>query len=163
MDNTIWSTLKGGYKIPYNASIPLKKLKRATRPEEMEKIFTELWDNLRHQGDVGTASYAAAPHLVSICIEKRSLDWNFIGLCVLIENCRVKGDNPELPGEYQDLYFDSLKQFQNYLLLNFNSITDRESLRLTLALLATLNGQPELGRALEILDEDAVSEFLENY
>ena len=163
LENSIWPTLAGGYKIPYNASRPLRKLKDATQKEEFDNIFSELWDNLHHQGDVGLASYLSVPQLVSICMEKKSLDWNFIGLCVLIENCRIEKHNPELPGEYQDLYFDSLTQFERYLLLNFKNITDRTSLRLTLALFATLNGQPGLGRAIENLDEDVLPGFLEEY
>jgi hypothetical protein len=163
LDNRIWSTLEGGYKIPYNVSIPLKKLKHASRQDELASIFTELWDNLHHQGDVGTASYLAVPELVSICIDKKSLDWNFIGLCVVIENCRLDGRNPELPVEFQDDYFESLTQLEKYLLLHFKSITDQTALRLTLSLFATVNGQPGLGRAIEILDEDMLPEFLEQH
>lgn len=163
LDNRIWATLQGGYKIPYNASKPLKKLRDAIRQDEFGDIFKELWENLHHQGDVGTASYLAVPQLVSICIDKKSLDWNFIGLCVLIENCRLKKHNPEIPGEYQDHYFDSLTQFERYLLLNFKSITDQTALRLTLALFATINGQPGLGKAIEMLDEDLLTEFIEQH
>jgi hypothetical protein len=70
---------------------------------------------------------------------------------------------PELPKEYQDIYFESLTHFERYLLLNFKSITDQTALRLTLALFATVNGQPSLGRAIEILDEDILPEFLEQH
>jgi hypothetical protein len=163
LDNKIWSNVEGGYKIPYNASRPLRKLRDATQKDEIENIFAELWENLHHQGDVGLASYLAVPQLVSICIEKKSLDWNFIGLCVLIENSRIEEHNPQLPVEFQDLYFDSLVQFEKYLLLNFKSIADRDALRLTLALFATVNGQPGLGKAIENLDEDLLKEFLEEY
>ena len=163
LDNKIWPSLHGGYKIPYNASTALKKLRDTNQAKDYNAIFTELWDNLHHQGDVGLASYLALPHLVSICIAKNSLDWNYIGLCVLIENCRLKGDNPEIPKEYQDHYFQALTTFERYLLSNFKTITDRTATRLALALLATLNGLPELGRAIEILDEDEVPNFLENY
>lgn len=163
LDNSIWPTLNGGYKIPYNASRPLRKLRDSTQPEEIEKAFAELWENLHHQGDVGLASYLAVPQLVSICINKNTLDWNFIGLCVLIENCRIEDRNPELPDEYHDIYFDALSQFEVYLLSNFKNITDRVALRLSLALFATLNGQPGLGKAIENMDEDILAEFLERF
>jgi hypothetical protein len=163
LDDRIWATLAGGYKIPYNASRPLKKLRDATRQDEFAPVFAELWDNLHHQGDVGIASYLAIPQLVSICINKKLLDWNFIGLCVVIENCRLDGNNPELPEEYQNPYFESLSQFERYLLLNFKSITDQTALRLSLALFATVNGQPGLGKAIEILEEDLLQEFLEQH
>ena len=161
LEDTLWKTLKGGYKIPYDVSRPLKKLRNADNFEDQQAIFNDLWENLHHQGDVGVASYLAVPQLIAICIDKRSLDWNFIGLCVVIENCRINNQNPELPAEYDDLYFGSLTKFEKYLLLNFKNIADRTALRLTLALFATINGQPGLGRAIENLDEDVLREFLD--
>ena len=163
LQDPIWATLKGGYKIPYNASKPLRKLQNAGSRDEMQVIFDELWENLHHQGDVGIASYLAVPQLINICVDKKSLDWNFIGLCTLIENSRLDIRNPELPEEYDELYFGSLTQFEKYLLLNFKNISDRTALRLTLALLATINGQPGLGKAIENLDEGALEEFLQQF
>ena len=163
LDDKIWPKLEGGYRIPYNASRPLKKLKDSAHQKDQEVIFTELWYNLHHQGDVGLASYLSVPQLVSICINKNSLDWNFIGLCTTIENCRLNGDNPELPPEYQEDYHESLTLFERYLLLNFKNIIDRVAVRLTLSLFATVNGQPDLGKAIEMLDEDMITEFLKEY
>ena len=163
LDDKIWSKLDGAHKTPYNASSALRKLKVATRPDEFSSVFSDLWENLHHQGDLGLASYLSIPQLVSICIEKRSLDWNFIGLCVVIENCRLAGNNPELPAEFENLYFDSLANFEKYLLLNFKNLHDRNALRLSLALFAILNGQPELGKAIEILNDDEISVLLEKY
>ena len=131
--------------------------------KERQEIFNELWENLHHQGHVGLASYLAIPHLIDICIESKSLDWNFIGLCVTIENCRINGENPEIPSQYDDLYFGSLTKFEKYLLANFKNINDRTAFRLALALLATLNGQPGLGKAIEILNDDVVDGFLSKY
>jgi len=163
LDDRSWGLLDGGYRIPYDASKPLKKLKGVTSQKERQELFDELWENLHHQGDVGLASYLAVPHLIDTCIENKSLDWNFIGLCVTIENCRVSGKNPELPRQYDDLYLGSLTKFEKYLLLNLKNINDRTAFRLAIALLATVNGQPALGKAIEILDEDVVDDFLSRY
>jgi hypothetical protein len=163
LDNPIWNTLTGGYKFPYNASLPLKRLAAASRQSDFEAILDDLWENLHHQGDVGTASYLAIPQLVSICISKKSLHWKFIGLCVMIENCRLEKHNPEVPTEFQDEYLDALAELERYLLQNLKSITDQTSLRLSLALFATINGQPGLGKAIEIMDDDLLTEFLENH
>jgi hypothetical protein len=163
LDDKIWSTAKGGYKIPYDASRLLRRLRDASQRDESDSIFSELWDNLHHQGDVGLASYLAVPQLVAICMEKRYLDWNFIGLCVTIEQARLEDHNPEIPPEFQDIYFDSLGQFEKYLLSNFKNISDRTALRLTLSLLATVNGQPSLGKAIGMMEEDLLAEFLEQY
>src|SRR4030095_1965860 len=118
---------------------------------------------LHHQGDVGLASYFALPQLVEICINKNSLDWNFVGLCVLIEHCRQTDGNPELPNEFKDEYFDALKKLEGYFLTNFENIKDPTTLRLTLALFATVNGQVDLGKAIQNLDEDMVKDFLEQF
>ena len=160
LEDRNWGLLEGGYRIPYDASKPLRKLKGAENANERQEIFDELWENLHQQGDVGMASYLAIPHLIDICIESKSLDWNFIGLCVTIENCRLNGENPELPSQYDDLYFGSLTKFEKYLSVNLKNISDRTAFRLTLSLLATVNGQPRLGKAIENLDEDAVDGFL---
>jgi hypothetical protein len=163
LDDRNWGLLEGGYRIPYDVSKPLRKLKNTTNANERREIFDELWGNLHHEGNVGLASYLAVPHLVDICIESKSLDWNFIGLCVKIENCRLNGENPELPNQYDDFYFSSLTKFEKYLSGNFKNINDRTAFRLTLSLLATVNGQPRLGKAIENLDEDTVDEFLSHY
>ena len=163
LDDRNWGLFEGGYRIPYDASRPLRKLRDAVNSKERQEIFDELWENLHHQGNVGVASYLALPHLIDICIESKSLDWHFIRLCVTIENCRLNGKNPELPIQYDDLYFSSLTKFEKYLSGNLKNMNDRTAFRLTLSLLATVNGQPRLGKAIENLDEDALDEFLWQY
>lgn len=163
LDNKIWQTLDGGYKIPFDASVPLKKLQSTNDQKIIADIFADLWDNLHHQGDIGLASYLALPQLVTICIDKKSLDWNFVGLSVLIEHCRQTKHNPKLPDEFKNEYFEALKKLEQYLLTNFKNIKDPTTLRLTLALFATVNGQVELGKAIENLDEDTVKDFLEQF
>lgn len=163
LDDTKWTTLNGGYKIPYNASAPLKKLHSIDKQELMQPIFLELWDNLHHQGDVGLASYYSVPFIVSICIDKKSFDWNFIGLIVIIEECRLSESNPSIPTDLEQDYFNSLEKFEEYLLTNFKNITDSTSIRLSLAFFAFVKGEQDLGRAIEMLDEDVIQEFLEGF
>jgi Holliday junction resolvasome RuvABC DNA-binding subunit len=79
---------------------------------------------------------------------------------VTIENCRINGANPELPKQHDEIYFGSLSKFERYLLDNLKNISDRIGFRLALSLLATVNGQPRLGKAIENLDEDVLDEFL---
>ena len=163
LDNNIWTNLIGGYKIPFDASIPLRQLYLTNDNGLIENIFADLWDTLHHQGDLGLASYFSVPHLVDICIDKKSLDWNYIGLCVVIENCRLSNDNPLLPTELEQDYFNALKRLEEYLLTNFKNIKDKTSFRLTLSLFAILNGQRDLGNSIQQLDEDVIQDFLNKY
>ena len=80
-------------------------------------MFSELWENLHHQGDVGLASYLSIYHIVSTCIDRQSFDWNYIGLCVVIEHYRLSEHNPKLPAEYEAEYFDALHKLEQYLVL----------------------------------------------
>ena len=163
LNDQIWPTVEGGYRIPYDASVILKELEATSDNRAINHIFHELWDNLHHQGDVGVASYLSSIFLIDNCIRKNSLDWNYIGLCLVIEHCRRSDNNPELPDPYKDKYFNALSRFEEYLLNHFKAIDDPTSLRLTLAFFATMHNQFDLGRAIEEMDEDVLAEFLERY
>ncbi len=91
LDDPRWSTLRGGYRAPYDASLPLAALERG------EDGWNDLWDGLHHQGDVGEASYAAVPHLVRIASGWPTRDWNVYSLVSLIEVERHRRGNPPIP------------------------------------------------------------------
>lgn len=146
--------------MPYNASRPLKRLQTSVSRAEVDEILDELWENLHHQGDVGLASYLSVPFLVEACISKLDLSWKFIGLVVLIENCRIKGGNPDLESRFDDQYFGSIVKFERYLLQNFKNISDPEAIQSSLALFATVNGLTGLGRIIEFFDQDTIDDFI---
>jgi hypothetical protein len=64
LDDMKWKEFDGGYRMPYDASVPLTRLEQATSSEEIDAIFAELWNELHHQGDVGLASYFSVPHIL---------------------------------------------------------------------------------------------------
>jgi hypothetical protein len=163
LENPIWATLEGGYKIPYNASIPLLQLRLASDKNTTFPIFKDLWDNLHHQGDVDLASYYAIPHLVEICVATNNLDWNYVGLCLTIEHCRLSDNNPILPNDLHDVYFHSLNRLKAFLLENFENINDEGTLKLTLSFFATIKGFTALGKAIELMDADVIEELLNQY
>jgi len=92
LNDPIWKNLKGGYGVPYDASVPLARLERGDA-----EVWEELWQELHHQGDVGDASYAAVPQLVRICGDLSGRDWNLYGLVSTIEVERHRKSNPPLP------------------------------------------------------------------
>lgn len=164
LEDPKWSSFEGGYRIPYDASIPLLRLEKASSAEEINSLYAELWQELHHQGDVGLASYFAVPHLIRIAKEKRLLDYNMFGLIATIEIER-RSDNPELPEEYRELYLDSIRKGIPELVKL--CLEDNWDLTLSSAILSALavsKGQIELGQVItKMEDMDLAREFLENY
>lgn len=97
------------------------------------------------------------------CIDKQSFNWNYIGLCVLIEHFRYSEKNPVLPKEIEEYDVSSLYKLEDYLLANFKRITEKTALQLTLAFFSTMNGQRELGIVIAKLDESIIAELIEKY
>ncbi|MEG0881483.1 MAG: hypothetical protein RSH52_09485, partial [Janthinobacterium sp.] len=60
LDDPLWTTLEGGYRMPYDVAKALKAMQAG------DDVWHELWEELHHQGDVGVASYAAVPQLVHL-------------------------------------------------------------------------------------------------
>jgi hypothetical protein len=163
LDDEIWKALKGGYKITYDVSIPLKQLKKTSDKNEIDKIYKELWNELHHQGDVGFASYLAVPQLVSIARENGLFDWNILALCTTIEQQRLLGNNPPLPTEYVDYYFEAWADLKRLIIENLAFVEDEITLRSALSALAACNRQIKLSKAILELSEDVLDEFLEQY
>ncbi|MBO0862735.1 MAG: hypothetical protein J2P21_30390 [Chloracidobacterium sp.] len=80
-----WRELKDGYQVLYDPTPALKKLERGS---DTAAAWDELWRELRHQSDVGEASYAAVPNLAQIHQTTHSLDWNLYALASTIEIAR---------------------------------------------------------------------------
>jgi hypothetical protein len=164
LTDKIWKDLQGGYKIPYDVSIPLRKLEETKNPDAIKKVFEELWDELHHQGDVGLASYLALPQLVRICKSKDLYDLNLLGLCCVIEQQRHLGENPTLPIEFQNYYNQGLKDLKQFVLDNLDKDLDNITTTFSLSALATCSGQIKLGKAImELEDNDILDEFLEQF
>jgi len=105
LDDPRWKTLTGGYRVPYDVSVPLHKLFERGGSKE---LWTELWQELHHQGDVGPASYAAVPHLLEFARSSPKLDWNVFGLIAVIELERPS--NPSVPEFLAEGYFRAIKE-----------------------------------------------------
>lgn len=163
LDDPKWATLEGAYKTPFDASKLLSGLYNTNDKREIDSFFSELWDELHHQGDVGHASYFAVPILIQVCVYKKSLDWNYIGLILTIEICRHKDNNPILVKEFEEEYLASLVYFKTYLIENLNSIYDPHSFRLVLAYLAVMNNQIDLGSAIRNLEGDVLKAFVDTF
>ncbi len=162
LTDKIWQDLEGGYKIPYDVSVPLRKLEQAQDPETIKQIWEELWNELHHQGDVGLASYLALPQLVRIGKSRALFEWNLLGLCCVIEQQRHSEGNPALSPEFQDYYYKGLEDLKHFVLDNINRKLDDTIYTMALATLATCTGRIKLGKAImELEDKNILDEFLD--
>src|SRR5881397_662960 len=94
LDDPRWTQLEGGYRLPYDPTAALRQLDSGGH---QPAVWDEFWKELHHQGDVGTASYAAIPTLVDIHRRMRELDWNLYALAATIEVERHRRSNPPIP------------------------------------------------------------------
>ena len=164
LNDSRWKEFEGGYQILYDASVPLKRLEKATTDEEVNSVFSELWDELHHQGDVGLASYFSVPHIIRIAKEKKLHNWNVFGLVATIEIERHR-NNPKLPVDYEESYLNSIqKELPDLIKEVVNDNWDVTMTSAILSALAVSKGHIELADAiLKMEDQGTSGEFLENY
>src|SRR5258705_5799402 len=89
-----WPTLTGGRRTRIDPRPLLVKLESG---QEIDEVWTALWDELHHQGDVAEGSYACVPHLARIYRWHSETDWNTYAIVAIIELARTSGINPALP------------------------------------------------------------------
>lgn len=162
LDDKIWKELKGGYKIIYDASVPLRQLEKTTDKKKL-KNPRRVMNELHHQGDVGEASYLAVPQLVRIAKNKGLFDWKLYGLCAVIEQQRHLGKNPSIPIQFIGYYKNGLIELNQFVISNLNTRYDDSDLRVILSTIATCKGKVKLGKAIIEMSDDVLDEFLEQY
>jgi len=156
LNDNRWSKLKGGYRLPYDVSIPLKSLSSGA---DKNAVWLELWEELHHQGDVGEASYAAIPSLVDICIAKNLIDWNLFHLANVIEICRTKNNNPPMPKWLGESYREAWGKLFIFSLEALKKSKDDVLIRTIISTIALYKKQPKLARIMTDLDEGELNEF----
>jgi hypothetical protein len=164
LDDERWKEFDGGYRMPYDASVPLRRLEQASTPDEIDAIFAELWNELHHQGDIGLASYFAVPHLIRIAKEKRLFNFNVFGLVATIEIERHK-DNPPLPKEFEAEYLQSLKEgIPELVKVGLTKEWDLTLASTVLSALAASKGYITMADAISKMeDKELINDFLENF
>ena len=161
LDHNIWQQLEGANNQLFDASVPLKKILKTNDTKEINQLFQELWNGLHHEGSVGIGSYLALPQIVKVAKEKNIFNWLFLILVSTIEQQRHLGDNPELPSSLVKHYNQGLDELKEYVLLKLNEEHNKLTHITALATIATCNGQPKLGKAIQALNDSYVlDEFL---
>jgi hypothetical protein len=155
-----WSTLAGGYRLPYD---PRPAISRLAANLDVESAWEELWSNLHHQGDVGEASYAAVTALVDLYSSDNLPQWNLFALTATIEVDRHRKGNPSLPEWLSDDYQLAWQKLAQLALTTLCKTTGSEALQSTLAVVAIAHGNLKLGALIIDLDSSELDEILEQY
>lgn len=158
LDDPRWATYTGGYRVPYDASVPIARLLRDGPSDE---LWDELWQELHHQGDVGPASFAAVPWLVESIRRGAALDWNAFGLIAVIELERTASHaNGQMPAELSDAYFKALAELPAVAADHPQRSWGPELTQHVMACVAVARGQRLLARAYLELSREAAREWL---
>jgi hypothetical protein len=137
LDDPRWSELKGGYKLPFD---PRPLLRRLESEVDLEPVWSELWNELHHQGDVGEASYAAVPHIVRIYCQHGQLNRNAYGIVAIVELARTENANPEIPNWLKEDYFASIDALAKKGISELSKTQDPELCREMLGVIALSRG-----------------------
>jgi hypothetical protein len=151
-----WTRLLGGYRLPYDPRPALRALERG----EAAEAWNELWNKLRHQGDIGDAAYAAVPHIVRIHELRGVPDWNTYALVATIELLRDDARNPKLPTDLQEPYDAAWRRLVEIGLFKLKLAKEAPLVTSILAVLAIGKGQRTLGCLAAEFTEDERQEML---
>ena len=150
-----WSELEGGYRERYDPR-PALDAAAALHLAGWDALF----ENLHHQGDVGTASYAAVPEIVSIISRAEAPEWRGYALLASIEECRLSQHNPPVPDWLAQDYRAAWAAILDPALRDFAKTDDPIAATAILAVLAHARGLTAIG-AMCLLTEDERQELLE--
>jgi hypothetical protein len=150
LDDPRWASLKGGYRTEYDPRPALKAL----RNRDFAFAWSEFWDGLHHQGDVGEASYAAVPHIVHIGADVCPDDWNLYSLVAVIERCRALDDNPPLPDWIEGEYRKALHEIERLALARMPEASECELVSALFELIAAVKRQYALAELATYSESD---------
>ena len=158
LDDSRWLQLHGGYRIPFD---PRPLLFQIERDPSAEKNWSDLTEELFHQGDVGEASYAAVPQIVRIVVDREVLEWRALDLVCVIEIARHSGTNPPVPEWLKDEYEGSVDRLAREALRRFEQFDHNNEIRSALGLIAAWKGQLGCARAAILFSEDELKEYFQ--
>jgi hypothetical protein len=155
LDDSRWDGLTGGYRSPFDPRPLLAKLETES---DTAIVWHELWDELHHQGDVGEASYAAVPHIVSIYRKRRAADWNTYAIVAVIELARTEGKNPAVPEWLASDYFQAIQELAETGSVEVLRTEEQEAIGAMLGIIAIAKGLRKHARFLVKYTEDELSD-----
>jgi hypothetical protein len=151
LDDPRWNEMHGGYHVPFD---PRPCLEKRASETDSRPVWSALWQELYHQGDIGEASFAAVPHLVRIHRERGLGGWNTYAIVATIELARDAQDNLPIPSWLRSGYERALVDLADAGLQEFAAAKDVETVRSILAILALVKGARTYARLLSEFTQD---------
>ncbi|MCR6658078.1 MAG: hypothetical protein NVV72_01580 [Asticcacaulis sp.] len=155
-----WQELEGGCKTLYNPLPVLQKL--AFSPSD-SALWARLWQELYHQGDIGTASYVAVVYLVGLRQAGVIFNWNLYAFIAAIEAQRHVESNSALPDWLNGDYSQGWRSITLFCIEDLMAETNLDVVRGYLSVLAFAKGNIDLGRLLISIDASEISAYLEEH
>ena len=155
-----WGQLAGGRRTKFD---PRPALGQLDSGEAVERAWSELWDGLHHQGDVDTAAYAAAPHLVRIHRRRDVPDWTTYAILGTIERERQARRNPVIPDWLASGYQSAWREIIELALRDLKRSEDPLLVQSTLAIIAMARGLRRTAEVLLDFTEDELEEMVSRY
>jgi len=156
LDDSRWTTLRAGYRIPVDLRPYLAALETG---EALDAAWHELWQELYHQGDIGEGSLVVVPHLVRIHRERGVVDWNTYAIVGAIELARNNNGNPDCPDWANTAYHQALRELGLLALAELPKAFAPEAVSSILAILAITKGARTYARMLLDFSEDEILEI----
>ncbi|HEY6444832.1 MAG TPA: hypothetical protein VIY53_00115 [Acidobacteriaceae bacterium] len=152
-----WMHLAGGYRTEYDPRPALAQLRSG---QNEGAPWSELWNELHHQGDVGEASYAAVPELVKIYKQRGIIHWQTYAMVATIELQRTEAGNPKLPVWLADDYLTAIQELAVAGARDIFQTSEPDTIRAILGLIAIARGLRVCGRLLAQYSEPEIAAML---
>ena len=160
LDDPRWTELTHCYGSASDIPALLGQLAKSPGPKDSyeDEPWFSLWSSLCHQGDVFTASYAAAPHLVRIALDLRGpIAFDFFLLPASIEVSRVNGSGPSIPPFLAVSYQEGITSLMDAVSAHRTEDWDQSMLLSVAAAQAVAKGHLRTAEALMNLDDDWIA------
>lgn len=157
LEDPQWLDFIGGYQVRYDASGAIERLLNGP---DRSAALEELENDLCHQGDLGTASYAAVPWLVEYIRRCPELDAGVVGLVLTIEFGRPF-QRQRMPAELQADYEKAIRQLPDIVSSKRTGQWDDRQVQVAASTLALSQGNRWSARTYYELDRAMLDHMIE--
>jgi hypothetical protein len=149
LDDPRWTEFRSGYRVEYDAR-PL--LARFSSGRDLDACWSDVWNELHHQGDVDTASYAVLPHLVEAARDQRR-DWNLYAYAATLLLEAGQRANPSVPSFIEPGFVHAMRELFEMAVSDLRVGVGPLTLRSILWFLAAYGQANDLAKAIENIDQ----------